>query len=539
MEEKELPKNWIETSIGTIAKVVTGNTPSKRFPEYYGGEIPWVKPADINTGVVIYKTKETLTDIGGGNARILPIGSVMVTCIGNLGNVAIAGTELATNQQINSIVIKHDFIDKKYTYYWSLMMKPWLVENSTSTTISMVNKSNFEKAPFLLPPLPEQKRIVAKLDQLFGHLEELKQRLEGIPKLIMAFRQSVLTQAVTGKLTEGWKTIKNIKHWNEVKLDDVIQEKPRNGFSPRGVAYETPVKSLSLSATTSGKFDGSKVKYLDIDIPDKDSHLWLMKGDILIQRSNSLDYVGTAAIYDGEDGEFIYPDIMMKVKVNEKIINTFLDYCLKEQRVRDYYKNNATGTAGNMPKINQGIVMNTPISLPSIEEQKEIIRRVESLFTKIDTIKSHYQELESKIEDLPQAILAKTFRGELVEQLETDGDARDLLEQIKNEKERIKEKQKLEKKKSMLRKERKPKEVFRLDAFLELKHSESAFTFLELWSEISNKLKYEDFKKQFFSLIQKDFKLDWENIFKGKENVLMSFNRNKKIITFKVENLLE
>ena len=206
--------------MGEIGTIVTGNTPSKKHPEYYNGNIPWVKPGDINKGVIISETKETLTDEGAKQARIIPEGSIMVTCIGNLGNVAIAEKKLTPNQQINSLDISHNYVDKKFGYYCALMLKPWLVENSTSTTTSMVNKRNFEKAPFPLPPLAEQKRIVSKLDSLFGHLEKLKSRLDGIPGLLKDFRQSVLTQAVTGKLTEEWRKENSKEKWVSKKLKE-------------------------------------------------------------------------------------------------------------------------------------------------------------------------------------------------------------------------------------------------------------------------------------------------------------------------------
>jgi len=248
--------------------------------------------------------------------------------------------------------------------------------------------------------------------------------------LLKQFRQSVLTQAVTGKLTEEWREGKELGEWRETELINLVLQKPRNGYSPAGVDYTTEVKSLSLSATTSGKFNDSKVKYLDIEKPNIDSHLWLKKGDILIQRSNSLDYVGTSAIYDGEDYDFIYPDIMMKIQVNEKIINSYMNYVLSSSKVRKYYKDNATGTAGNMPKINQVVVSNTPIYYPPEEEQTEIVHRVENLFSKADIIEAAYDKLKQQIDNLPQAILAKAFKGELVAQLPTDGDAKDLLKEI-------------------------------------------------------------------------------------------------------------
>lgn len=282
-----------------------------------------------------------------------------------------------------------------------------------------------------LPPLKEQERIANKLDSLFDKLDTLRASLDKIPKLLKDFRQQVLNYAVTGKLTEGWREGKELEEWREDKLEELLLAKPRNGFSPKAVDYITEVKSLSLSATTSGKFDPSYVKYLDIPKPSKDSHLWLKFGDILIQRSNSLEYVGTVAIYDAQDYEFIYPDIMMKMQVNDQISYKYLYYYLSTDIAKTYFRQNATGTAGNMPKINQVVVCNTPINVPSAKEQSEIVRRVENLFSKADQIEERYQELAQKIKDLPQALLHKAFKGELVKQLPTDGDARELLEEIK------------------------------------------------------------------------------------------------------------
>ncbi|WP_239786161.1 restriction endonuclease subunit S [Tenacibaculum finnmarkense] len=147
--------------------------------------------------------------------------------------------------------------------------------------------------------------------------------------------------------------------------------------------------------------------------------------------------IGTSAIYDGEDDDFIYPDIMMKIQVNEKIDNSYMNYVLSSSKIRTYYKDNATGTAGNMPKINQVVVSNTPICYPPKEEQTEIVKRVENLFSKADAIEKQYKTLKEKIDRLPQAILAKAFKGELVAQLPTDGDAKDLLEEIKKLKESL------------------------------------------------------------------------------------------------------
>src|SRR5690606_2444075 len=165
---------------------------------------------------------------------------------------------------------------------------------------SSINQKKLNRFQVPLIPESEQKRIVTKLDALFGHLDVLREKLDRIPELLKNFRQQVLTQAVTGEITKEWREGKGLGEWPQKVLSELIIDKPRNGYSPKGVGFVTEVKSLTLSATTKGYFDPIHVKYLDIERPGRDSHLWLKNGDILIQRSNTLDYVGTSAIYDGE-----------------------------------------------------------------------------------------------------------------------------------------------------------------------------------------------------------------------------------------------
>ena len=293
-----------------------------------------------------------------------------------------------------------------------------------------------EKLHVKIPPLNEQKRIVTKIEALQTRSTAVKEELEAIKPLLDQFRQSVLAAAFRGDLTKDWREQNRDIPWEYTTLESVIKDRPRNGYSPKAVDYPTQVKSFSLSATTSGIFKPEYFKYIDKEI-EQDSYLWLKPGDVLIQRSNTLEYVGTSAIYTGQFGDFIYPDTVMKIQVDEdKTTNKFIHYSLSNKKTRQYFKDNATGTAGNMPKINQKTVMNTPVSLPPIKEQKEIVRRIESLFKLADSIEQKYQQAETDLDTLNQSILAKAFRGELVPQDPNDEPASVLLEKIKAEREK-------------------------------------------------------------------------------------------------------
>ena len=175
-------------------------------------------------------------------------------------------------------------------------------------------------------------------------------------------------------------------NWKWVYLLDVVEEKPTNGFSPKGVDYQTPVKNLTLTATTSGYFKADAFKYVDIQL-EPDSKYLLKKNDLLIQRSNSRELVGTSCIYTGEDNAYIYPDLMMKLRTMDNVDVKYIDYVLKAPLTRSYYTKNASGTSESMPKINQGIVSATLIPLPPLAEQKRIVAKLEEILPLCERLK--------------------------------------------------------------------------------------------------------------------------------------------------------
>lgn len=203
-------------------------------------------------------------------------------------------------------------------------------------------------------------------------------------------------------LPEGWA-------WS--RLGEILKNPPRNGYSPREVNYETKVKSLKLGATTWGVFNPLEHKFIDEDIP-VDSVFWLKPNDILIQRSNSIDYVGVTAIYTGKENEFIYPDLMMKLEIINPISVVYSHKVLSAPFCREYFRNNAKGAQKSMPKINQGIVNNTIIPIPPLAEQQAIVERVEKLLSMVDELEKQVSARKEQSEQLMQAVLREAFEGE-------------------------------------------------------------------------------------------------------------------------------
>ncbi|MBZ0158278.1 MAG: N-6 DNA methylase [Alphaproteobacteria bacterium] len=193
--------------------------------------------------------------------------------------------------------------------------------------------------------------------------------------------------------------------WPMVELGEVIEDKPRNGYSGRPVDRVTDTKVLTLSATTSGKLDLTKFKYLDEEIP-MTAACRCRRGDIYLQRGNTAELVGTAALFDVDEPGFIYPDLMIRVRADSsKIVSHYLLIALQSQPVRDFLMQNAVGAAGSMPKINQSIVERIPIPLPPIDTQRAIVAEIEAEQALVNANRELIARMEKKI----QATLARVW----------------------------------------------------------------------------------------------------------------------------------
>lgn len=303
----------------------------------------------------------------------------------------------------------------------------------------------------ILPDKDEQLSILSQFQRIENEDAELKHELARQQALLKKLRQQILQEAIEGKLTAEWraqnpdvepasellkriaaekaqlvkeKKIKAQKPlrliteeqkpfelplgWEWCRLDQLIYESPRNGYSPKTVDYPTTTKTLKLGATTSGKFDSTQVKYIDEEI-SRDSFLWIKPRDILIQRGNSIDFVGVSAIYQGEENCFIYPDLMMKLRPVNALSEVFLHHALMSPSCREYFRSNATGAQKSMPKINQEVVSGALVPLCCEEEQKAIVTKVEQLFALCDQLETQITQNQRHAEQLMQTVLKEAF----------------------------------------------------------------------------------------------------------------------------------
>ncbi|MED8161693.1 restriction endonuclease subunit S [Escherichia coli] len=184
-----------------------------------------------------------------------------------------------------------------------------------------------------------------------------------------ALKQTILQLAVMGKL------LNNTNNADYKKLRTYLSFGPKNGLSPVESKKETQLKVLKLGATSYGQLNLNETKFIDVDI-EKDSHLFLKKGDILIQRGNSANFVGCNVLINEDYKNIIYPDLMMKIRTNDNLLPEYASIWLSSPLVRNFMWDRMTGTSGTMPKISKKIVEEIPIIVPEISIQQKWITTV-------------------------------------------------------------------------------------------------------------------------------------------------------------------
>lgn len=376
-------------------------------------------------------------------------GDLLVGMDGDFNSSIWKGQDGLLNQRVCRLMVDESILLKKFLFYGIGGYLKKINDNTSSVTVKHLSSNSIKEIPFPLPPLPEQKRIVAKLDNLFAHLDQLKARLQNIPTLLKQFRQAVLTQAVTGKLTEEWRESNAVVETGNRLLERIEKEVIEGSTQklPRGykgneyrIDYDqydlpdswalsvvdkigvvqiggTPSRSEpsywngEINWVSSGEVDNTRIKGTNETITklglDNSSVKVLPKGTVLIAMIGEGKTRGQSSILDIEA---CTNQNVAAIVTNEHFDSEFLWYFM----LSSYEKNRGEGRGANQPALNGQKVGAINIPIPPLQEQKEIVRRVESLFAVANRIEASYKTLQEKIDQLPQAILSKAFRGELL-----------------------------------------------------------------------------------------------------------------------------
>ena len=420
----KVPENWCWVRLSSVATVITGGTPSKKHPEYYGSEFPFFKPADLDNGRSIVEASEYLSVAGKSVARIIPAHSTAVCCIGTIGKCGYLEVDGATNQQINSMIPK---IDPLYLYYYAntelFINQLW--SKAVATTISIVNKSKMESNNVPLPPLAEQSRIVARIESLFAKLDEAKAKIQEVLDGADLRRAAILHQAFTGKLTEKWRKEKNISiaDWKEKTLKDCCRIGSGGTPSRKNPAFYRG----DIPWVKTGEINWNELydteEHISKEAIDNSSAKLYREGAVLVAMYGMGATRGRAAILRTNATT---NQAVCALETKENLLNQFLFYYF----MNNYWKIREKAVGGNQLNLSGKIIEKLEVKLPVIEEQQEIVRLLDNLLSREQSIVTACEEALTTIDTLKKSILARAFRGELGTNAPSESSAKELLQEI-------------------------------------------------------------------------------------------------------------
>lgn len=404
-DQSDLPRGWAWSTIGACVDVLD----SRRVPlnkgeralrpgnvPYYGatGQVGWIDDPIFNEELVL---------LGEDGAPFLDPAKSKAYMITGPSWVNNHAHVLRTNSEITS---------NRFLMHW---LNACSYEGHvTGTTRLKLNQAAMRAMPVPVPPCAEQSRIVDAIEEHLSRLGAAETTVRSARLRLQMLEQSVLDGAVRGDIR---------------RLGDCLAEPLRNGFSA-GRSDDGDTRVVTLTAVTKRSFVDEYTKVGVVPKAKRDE-LLLHSGDVLIQRSNTPQLVGSAAMYSGPDDWAVFPDLLIRVRSDETLLPAYLDLALRTTRVRQHFRKSAQGIAGSMPKISQSTIEDCLVQMPpSVNEQQEIVDGLDQRLHLVNRLGSELEAAKQRAASLRRSVLAAAFSGRAVAQDPSDASADALLARI-------------------------------------------------------------------------------------------------------------
>ncbi|WP_297967301.1 restriction endonuclease subunit S [uncultured Anaerovibrio sp.] len=407
----EIPDSWEWVRLGDIGITITGKTPATSNAEYYNGTIPFIGPGNISAnGIISYNSEKKLTDEGLTHSRKLEKGDIAQVCIGgSIGKAALITEICGFNQQINAI--KPTLVSSLYLYmvlisdYFYKALKT----NSTGTATPIINKDGWNNLLISIPPLSEQHRIVAKIEELLPLVDQYDKAYSQLTALNEKFPQdmkkSILQYAIEGKLVEqrseegtAKELLKEIKLEKEklIKEGKIKKSKPLPPITEDEIPFDIPEnwewgrfgeitinrdnERIPLSVSQRENLDKIYDYYGASGVIDKVDRYLFSKDLLLIGEDGANLLMRSKPIAFIAKGKYWVNNHAHVIDVFSSIYMVYLMYYINTINLSPY----VTGTA--QPKMNQAKMNSIPVPIPPLSEQKRIVAKIEELMPLCDKL---------------------------------------------------------------------------------------------------------------------------------------------------------
>lgn len=322
-------------------------------------------------------------------------------------------------------------VNSRYLFHWTRHPEFLAYTSQVSHGVNMprLGTEAGRQAPFILAPINEQRRIADKLDRVLARVDAANEHLSRVALLIKRFRQSVLAAATSGRLTEDWRKHDEYKT-TTVRMDDI--GKVTGGLTKNAKRAELPLRKAYLRVANVYSNEVRLEEVLEIGLTESEyEKTKLTYGDLLIVEGNgSIDQIGRVAMWKNELPECSHQNHLIRWRrSNLNIVPEFILAYLLSPAGRTQIISAASSTSG-LHTLSVSKISALELNIPPVEEQSEIVRRVEKLFAFADRLEKRLSQAQAAVQKLTPALLAKAFRGELVLQDPNDEPASELLKRL-------------------------------------------------------------------------------------------------------------
>lgn len=368
--------SWPMVKLKDCCEVVGGATPKRNVAFYWDGDIPWITPKDVSnlSEPYIYEAPEYISKAGYKSAAtyMLPVGTVLLTSRAPIGNVAIAGIELCTNQGFKSLIPGQN-VHSKYLYHCINKFVPQLELLGNGATFKEVSKRVVEDFEIPLPPLEEQKRIAAILDKADG----VRQKREQAIKLADDFLRATFLEMFGDPVSnpKGWK-VKPLKE---------LSVKIASGSTPKGGSKVYVDKGITFFR--SQNVWKNDIRLDDVAYIDEKTHNSLKKSslkhkDILMTKTGRFNTenssLGRAALFLGDDDSANVNGHVYLIRLKAGVLHEFIVYILTSNEYREHIREVCVGGIDKR-QLNKEHIEDFPIICPPDDLQIEFMRKLNGI----------------------------------------------------------------------------------------------------------------------------------------------------------------
>lgn len=358
-------KSWPLVELRDCCEVVSGATPSTSRPDYWGGDVLWVTPKELSKleGMRIGETERRLTSAGLAScaARTLPVGAVLLSSRAPIGLVALTTAPMATNQGFKSLVPDMERLVPEYLYFWLRANRERLQAMGNGATFKELSKAGVERLRIALPPVSVQRRVAEVLEVA----DTLRAKRRAAMELYRGLRDAEFLEMFGDPS-------KNPKGWPVQAIGTLLESATYGSSQKAGAAGAFPILRMN-NITSTGEMDLGALKYVDLP-PGRRDRFLVRDGDVLFNRTNSMDLVGKSAVFHGTE-PMAYAGYLIRLRCKPALEPEYLGAFLNTAYAKRVLRSMCKSIIG-MANINAREIQTMLIPVPPLAFQRRFAEKV-------------------------------------------------------------------------------------------------------------------------------------------------------------------